>query len=185
MAYGTLSRLYVEKTRAELDDLASLGILVVGNAFSSVLLVKGQPGEVERAGGSLLSGADGTALRAALLKLGSAPEDWCGMACWLKTGEQLSSPRGRRCEQLSPEQLRLAVATLDPATLVACDRAAAELVRNAYLDGLLGLELGRVSMVRGMRVLNLGDFEAALQSMDTKQVMWARLKQIPPLAAPY
>ena len=90
MAYGTLSRLYVEKTRAELDDLASLGILVVGNAFSSVLLVKGQPGEVERAGGSLLSGADGTALRAALLKLGYAPEDWCGMACWLKTGEQLS-----------------------------------------------------------------------------------------------
>ena len=174
MAYGTLSRLYVEKTRAELDDLTSLGIVVVGNAFSSVLLVKGQPGEAERAGGSLLSGADGTALRAALLKLGYAPEDWCGMACWLKTGEQLS-----------PEQLRLAVATLDPATLVACDLTAAELVRNAYLDGLLGLELGRVSMVRGMRVLNLGDFEAALQSMDTKQVMWARLKQIPPLGAPY
>ena len=34
---------YLEKARAELDDLVSAGVVMVGNAFSQVLLLKGEP----------------------------------------------------------------------------------------------------------------------------------------------
>ena len=42
-----------------------------------------------------------------------------------------------------------------------------------------------VAHVCGMRFLNLGGFAAALGNPRQKQVMWARLKQVPPLAEPY
>ncbi|MBR3317739.1 MAG: hypothetical protein IKG21_08015 [Atopobiaceae bacterium] len=168
------TRVFAAKTRTELARLAKKGVLTVGNAFSSVVLVKGVPNEAERDGGGVLAGTDGMALRAALSKLGYAPEDWCGLACWDANGGLLS-----------PELLRLALATLDPATVVACDDVAATLVCNAFLGDLFSLEVGRVTILDGMRVLTLGGFEAALGSMPAKQLMWARLKQIPPLAEPY
>ncbi len=147
-----------------------------GNAFASVLLVKGEPGPAELAGEPLLSGPDGKALRAALLKLGYAPEDWAAVDGYA-----------------SPRLFRQAVAVLDPSTLVACDEKAASLVREAFADELCELTSlddamlvpGRVVRLAGMRVLNLGGFEAALSSNAQKQVMWARLKLIPPLGEPY
>lgn len=172
----------VRKTRAELDELETCGVVIVGNAFSSVLFVKGEPGVAERTGGELLSGKDGTALRAALQALGYAPEDWAAVATW-----------DSRKELLDGALLRQSVAALDPATLVVCDDLAAEAVRNAFADDLVvladfmdaSLEPGRVVQVCGMRVLNLGGFEAALGSDHEKQVRWAWLKQIRPLAEPY
>ena len=170
------------KVRFELEGLAARGVVMAGNAFSSVLFVKGEPGEAERTGGELLSGKDGTALRAALQALGYAPEDWAAVATW----------DGRK-ELLDGALLRQSVAALDPATLVVCDDLAAEAVRNAFADDLVvladfmdaSLEPGRVVQVCGMRVLNLGGFEAALGSDHEKQVRWAWLKQIRPLAEPY
>lgn len=167
---------YVRKMRAELRAVQEKGVQMAGNAFSSVLLVKGELGPAELMGGGLLSGADGKALRAALLKLGYAPEDWAAIDA-----------------TASPELFRQAVATLDPNTLVACDEKAAALVRDALAEELSGLPSiddamlvpGRVVRVAGMRVLNLGGFEAALSSSAQKQIMWARLKQIPPLGDPY
>ena len=47
------------------------------------------------------------------------------------------------------------------------------------------LSPGAVAHVCGMRVLNLGGFAAALADAHEKQVMWARLKQIPPLGEPF
>ena len=47
------------------------------------------------------------------------------------------------------------------------------------------LEAGLVVDVLGMRVLNLGGFAAALGEEAQKQLMWARLKQLPPLGEPY
>ena len=44
---------------------------------------------------------------------------------------------------------------------------------------------GAVARVRGMRVLNLGGFADALADPHEKQVMWARLKKIPPLGEPF
>ena len=168
------TRVFAAKTRAELAHLAKNGVLTAGNALSSVVLLKGVPNEAERAGGGVLAGADGVALRAALAKLGYAPEDWCAMACWDASGTQLS-----------PDLVRLSLATLDPATVVACDDVAAASVCHAYLGDLFTLEVGRVTILAGMRVLTLGGFEAALSSMAAKQLMWARLKQIPPLGDPY
>lgn len=167
---------YVRKMRAELKAVQEKGVQMSGNAFSSVLLVKGEPGPAELMGGALLSGVDGKALRAALLKLGYAPEDWAAVD-----------------GNASPQLFRQVVATLDPTTLVACDEKAAALVRDAFADDLSALPNvedamlvpGRVVRVAGMRMLNLGGFEAALSSSAQKQIMWARLKQIPPMGDPY
>jgi hypothetical protein len=172
----TRGQRYVQKMRAELELLERMGVRTSGNAFSSVLFAKGRPGPAEQAGGTLLSGADGKALRAALNKLGYAPEDWAAIDT-----------------SVTPELLRRAVTALDPSTLVACDDEAAMVIRNAYAENLCELanlddallSPGRVVQVAGMRVLNLGGFEAALASSRQKQVVWAYLKRIPPLGEPY
>ena len=148
-------RAYLDKAAAEIDALVARGVVMGGNAFSTVLLVKGEPSEAEQAGAEPLSGADGKPLPA--------------------------------------DVFRLAVCTLDPATLVCCDEAAATAVREAYAEELASIESleeallvpGAVSRVLGMRVLNLGGFEAALADPHEKQVMWARLKLIPPLGEPF
>ena len=44
---------------------------------------------------------------------------------------------------------------------------------------------GCVVDLLGMRALNLGGFAAALADPRDKQVMWARLKKIPPLGEPF
>ena len=173
---------YLEKTRHELDALVERGVRVSGNAFSSVLFLKGEPNEEERVDEAILKGADGTALRAALTALGYPPEDWCA----LLTTSSDDSP-------LEPSLLREAICTLDPSTLVACDEAAAQSLREAYSDELTRLAdldeamltAGKLTRLLGMRILNLGGFEAALTDDRQKQLMWARLKQIPPLGAPY
>ena len=178
MGFNKPGRAYTGKQRSELETLERRGMLVVGNAFSQVLVVKGGPGEAERGAAPLLGGADGAALRAAFAKLGYAPEDWCGLACWRADGGILS-----------PDELRLAVTVLDPATVVVCDGDAAALMRAAYADELMGyagvLEPGSVTMVQGMRALALGGFETALADAQGKQRAWAWLKQIPPLGDPY
>ena len=74
-----------------------------------------------------------------------------------------------------------------------CDDAAAQAVRDAFADNLASLqslpeamlEPGYVVYVRGVRVLALGGFAAALGDQRQKQVMWAWLKQIPPLGEPF
>lgn len=173
---------YLAKARAEVDALVARGVVMAGNAFSSVLLLKGEPTPSEREGKALLGGDDGRALRAALQALGYAPEDWVGLATW-----------DAHDEDLTPELLREAICTLDPATLVLCDDPAAMLVREAYAEELALLERfdeamlmdGVVAQVSGMRVMALGGFAAALADPQEKQVMWARLKQLPPLGEPY
>lgn len=122
---------YLDKARAELGDLAQAGVIMTGNAFSHVLLVKGEP-EGPAADGSvprLLEGPDGKALHAALGALGYAPEDWGG----LSVNDAEGYP-------LVPGTLRLAIATLDPDTLVALDDAAAAAIREAFADELVELE---------------------------------------------
>ena len=144
--------LYVSKAQEELGSLAERGVITAGNAFSSVLFVKGELSEDERAGARTRDG----------FPIGS-------------------------------ELFREAIAALDPATLVACDEAAAQSVREAYAEQLSQLSdfdealltPGKVSRVLGMRVMNLGGFAAALSDAHQKQVMWARLKRLPPLGAPY
>lgn len=174
-------RACVDKAAAEIDGLAARGARMGGNAFSSVLLVKGELSEEERAGAPAFGGADGTALKASLERLGYPPEDWE----WLLTVDAAGEP-------LEAALLGEAVCALDPATLICCDEAAARQLREVYADDLSAIENldealltpGTVAHVRGMRVLNLGGFAAALSDAHEKQVMWARLKLVPPLGEP-
>lgn len=184
MGYGRQDRRadVVGKARDELSALAARGVLMAGNAFSQVMLLKGEPSEAERDGAPLFVGADGKALRAALQALGYAPEDWVGLATWDEGGIPLA-----------PGLLREALCALDPSTVIVCDDAAAALVRDAFADDLVALERideamlapGTCVRLAGMRVMNLGGFAAALGDGRQKQVMWRRLKQLPPLAEPY
>lgn len=175
-------RACLDKAAAEVDSVRARGAVMGGNAFSSVLFLKGEPGSEELSGAEPLSGDDGRALRASLKALGYAPEDWAALLAVDAGGEPLDAGL-----------LREAVGALDPATLVCCDEAAASLAREAYADDLAELpslseamlEAGVVAHVCGMRVLNLGGFAAALSDPGQKQVMWARLKQIPPLGEPF
>ena len=122
-------RAYLDKTAAETDGLAARGAIFGGNAFSEVLLVKGELSEAEKGGEPPLSGADGKALRASLDRLGYAPEDWE----WALTVDADGEP-------LDASLLRETVCALDPATLVCCDEAAANLAREAYADELALLD---------------------------------------------
>ena len=172
----------LDKTTAETSALAARGVRMGGNAFSAVLLVKGELAEAEKDGEPPFSGADGRALRASLERLGYAPEDWE----WLLSVDEGGEP-------LDAALLREAVCALDPATLVCCDEAAAMLLREAYADDLALIDSldeamlapGVVAHVCGMRVINLGGFAAALSDAHERQVMWARLKRIPPLGEPF
>ncbi len=173
----------VEKTTAELDGLAQRGVRAGGNAFSPILVCKGELTAEEAGGAELFSGADGAALKASLKALGYAPEHWA----WLLTCDETGAA------PLAPALFREAVCALDPATLVCCDDAAAAAVREAYADDLTiiedfneaMLEPGYVVPVCGIRMLNLGGFAAALTDPRAKQQMWARLKRVAPLAEPY
>ena len=176
-------RACVDKTAAETDSLTARGVVMGGNAFSPVLVAKGELTQEELAGAEPLSGADGRALRASLAALGYAPEEWA----WLLTC------RDGGGEPLDAMLVREAVAALDPAILICEDEPAAAAVRNAYADELASLEsldeamlpAGVVAHVCGMRVLNLGGFADALSDAHQKQVMWARLKRVPPLGEPF
>lgn len=172
---------FLEKTRFELESLAGRGVRMGGNAFSAALIVKGELSVDESQGAEPFSGRDGDALRKSLERLGYEPEDWC----WALFPSGASA--------LGPDLVRETIAALDPATLIVCDEAAAAAVREAYADSLAAIEdlnqamlvPGVVSHLLGMRVLNLGGFDAALDDSHSKQLMWAYLKQIPPLGEPY
>ena len=120
---------YVEKTRSEVASLVECGVRVGGNAFSPVLLAKGELTPEEAAGAKPFSGPDGSALKASLKALGYAPEDWETLVAVDAAGAPLA-----------PDLMRLAVATLDPATLICCDETATQAVRDADAEELSGLE---------------------------------------------
>lgn len=172
----------VAKMNAEVSELERRGLRLAGNAFSPVLLLKGRPNAQELAGEAVCSQRDGVALRAALTALGYAPEDWCALLA--------TDPAGH---PVAVDDLRLAIAAFAPTTIVCCDEEAASSFREAYADELAELPdlncamlvPGVVSRVLGMRVLNLGGFEASLDDARQKQVMWAYLKRIPALGEPY
>lgn len=177
----------------ELESLSARGVRMDGDGFSPIVLVKGELNEEERSGGELLSGADGRALRAALLRLGYAPEDFCALATVAGEGEPGVVPVRAPGDPLPPELFREALEALDPEAVLLLDAAAVATMREAYADALVEiesleaamLEPGEVASVLGRRVLALGGFEAALDDPADKQRVWAYLKRLPPLGAPY
>ena len=180
----------VEADKQELAALASRGVRIAGNALSPIVLVKGQLDEAELAGGELLAGADGRALRAALGAIGYAPEDFCALASVAGAADGAIVTPG---EPLPADLFREALEALDPASVLVLDEAAADVLREAYADALVVIEdfdtamlkPGLVAPVLGRRVLVLDGFEAALSDKAAKQRMWAFIKQLKPVGAPY
>lgn len=165
--------------RSRVDDLVREGAVMAGNAFAPVLFVQGS---FEAPGDELLAGRVGTALRASLERLGYDPQDWCAVSVIADDGTPLRS-----------DMLELAVVSLDPDTIIAIDEVAAAALREAFAADFAALPdlnqamfvPGALVRVRGMRVLNLGNFAEALNDDHEKQVAWARLKLVPKLASPY
>lgn len=177
----------------ELRGLEARGVRMAGNAFSSVVLVKGELNDAERSGEPLLSGADGTALRAALGAIGWEPQDLCVLSAVAGSGDKTVAGCLTVGEPLPVDLFREALEALDPEAVILLDDAAADLLRETYADALAIIEdfdtamlkPGLIAPVLGRRVLALDGFEAALSQPAEKQRMWAYLKQMPPLGAPY
>lgn len=177
----------------ELKGLEARGVRMAGNAFSPVVLVKGELNDAERSGEPLLSGADGTALRAALGAIGWEPQDLCVLAAVAGSGDEAVAGGLMAGEPLPVDLFREALEALDPEAVILLDDAAADLLRETYADALAIVEdfdtamlkPGLIASVLGRRVLALDGFEAALSQPAEKQRMWAYLKQMPPLGAPY
>lgn len=177
----------------ELKGLEARGVRMAGNAFSPVVLVKGELNDAERSGEPLLSGADGTALRAALGAIGWEPQDLCVLAAVAGSGDEAVAGGLMAGEPLPVDLFREALEALDPEAVILLDDAAADLLRETYADALAIVENfdtamlkpGLIAPVLGRRVLALDGFEAALSQPAEKQRMWAYLKQMPPLGAPY
>ena len=164
---------YMAKTTHEFGDFAAQGVSMAGNAFASVLLVKGQEDFEE---------AELSALKASLEHLGYAPEAWATLLTTTKTGDSIN-----------PELVRQAISAFSPDTVLMVNDAAVTSVREAYAD-----ELGQLTtdaeknfsprvLVRvcGMRMVNLDNFAGALEDPRQKQLRWAAIKQVPPLGEPY
>lgn len=170
---------YLEKTTAEIRALEAQGILMGGNAFSQVVVVKG---DAEPEGRAPLTGPDATALKASFKVLGYAPEDWCFVLAYKADGSPLSA-----------QEMRMALTTLNPARVVICDEAAAEVVRNAYADELSArqdmqealLAPGTLVTLLGVLFMNLGGFEQMLESPQTKRIAWDYLQKVPAPKKPY
>lgn len=189
-ASAQMKRAALEATRQELDALCARGVRMERNAFSPIVLIKGDLNEEERAGGALLGGADGTALRASCTAIGYAPEDFCALAAVAGEGDDPALKLGAT---LPTEVFREALEALDPEAVLLLDATAADLMRETYADALVAiddfdtamLKPGLVAHVLGRRVLALDGFEAALGDKREKQRMWAYIKQIGPVGAPY
>lgn len=189
-ASAQMKKAALEATRQELDALCARGVRMEGNAFSPIVLVKGELNEEERAGGALLGGADGAALRASCTAIGYTPEDFCALASVAGEGDDPVLEAGAT---LPTEVFREALEALDPEAVLLLDTAAADLMRETYADALVAiddfdtamLKPGLVAHVLGRRVLALDGFEAALGDKREKQRMWAYIKQLGPAGAPY
>jgi len=136
-----------------------------GDPLARTMLVKGEPGPAERAGGEVLSGEDGDAARKALAALGLLEH---GLFATLSR-PAASDPQAR------VSRLLRQVEAVDPRVLVALDATAAEDVAAALG---IRLEVGRPQHHRGRVVLAVDDFAASLADEDRKRRVWLQLRTL-------
>ena len=173
---------FMDKENAELKSLTDKGLVVSGNALSSVILLKGKLNDQDLSSEGLLSGRDGDALRASLVALKYQPQDWLAI-----------STLDSNNNSINPLLLRQAISVASPTTVIICDEEACEVFRNTFAEELASLpEIleamlapGQLAHILGMRVINLGGFEASLDDMAQKQTVWSYLKKVPCTNQPY
>ena len=110
---------YMAKTTHEFGDFAAQGVCMAGNAFASVLLVKGQEDFEE---------AELSALKASLEHLGYAPEAWATLLTTTKTGDPIN-----------PQLVRQAISAFSPDTVLMVNDAAVTSVHTQM--SLVSLQL--------------------------------------------
>lgn len=162
-----LSSMYDAKVRAELADADYAAGLTApswsGVPLASIVAVKGVPGEAERAGEPVLSGADGEALRKALAALGEDTE-------LLAVLSRSAKPEGDR------ERLRVQLASADPSVVIALDAAAAADVSEAF--GVGGLPFGEPVRLAGTVLLAVDGLEESLGDESRKKRVWRQLQSL-------
>lgn len=144
-----------------------------GELAGLFMAVKGVPGAAERAGGQIMSGDDGEALRKSLGRLGFDESQVCYCLVELADGSRMA-----------PADLRRAVETVDPIVVVTLDAAA----RQAFCEAF-GLSqppaFGEKVRVRGYIYVAVEDFEEALATQEGKRAAWAQLKAAARPGEPY
>ncbi|QWT17808.1 hypothetical protein KPC83_01215 [Collinsella sp. zg1085] len=165
-----------EQARAQIRSLEARGVWIEGNGFSPLLLVKGEFTAGNTCHTSLLETREDAALRAALTRLGWAPEDFCVLGTrtlsrektdecsdlnqdtTLDAGAYASSSAPHTSDTalsythqlgttLAPEVFCEAIEALDPEAILLLDVPATELMREAYMDVLVDIENFETAML--------------------------------------
>lgn len=172
------------------SELEAADALVPGSAaiagrgalFAAVVLLKGDPGEEDRAAGRALAGADGEAADKVLVALGIDPaRAWrmctrvagaggcaVGARAMAGAGDDAADARARRVE--------LAVEAVDPDLVIALDPEAGEDLARAF--GLPRLEPGRPHPVRGRTIGAVSGLAASLGDERAKARVWAEFRAV-------
>lgn len=134
---------------------------VAGDSLAEVVCLKGVRGEAELAGGAVCSGADGVAIRSAIVALGY--DEGSMLAVDVSGG-------------LSPDALREIIEAVDPLSIVALDPVAATALADAYHAQV---PVARRADINGRAVVALEGFEHSLADERAKRASWHQLKLIP------
>ncbi len=169
-----LADAYARKVDAELAaaDREAPGSDVVpssGDPYAVVMLVKGDPGPAEVAGGAALSGPDGEAARKALLALGFEEDEVFATVARPEAGIDPAALARR---------LRLQVEAVDPFAVVALDGVAAEILAAAF--GLARVPFGREIRTLGRVLVAVDGLEASLGDPPAKQRVWQHFQALGP-----
>ncbi len=167
-----IERIYADKARAELaaaDRVApgSDGIPWSGDVFAEVVLVKGEPGPAEVAGGAALSGPDGAAARKALEALGFDPGSMFATVARPEAGVDPVQAR---------ERLAMQVEAVDPTVVVALDAVAATEIAAAF--GLEAFPFGARTYADGRQFVAVDGLEASLADEGAKRRIWRQMRAI-------
>ena len=169
-----LVAIFSAKARAELElaDRVAPGsdtVASAGDVFAAVMLVKGDPGPAEIAGGAALSGPDGEAARKALEAIGFGQEPVFATVARPEAGIER--------EQLE-KRLRGQIEAIDPYAVIALDRVAAELL--AEVARIERLAMGRPVRWMGRVLLAVDGLESSLVDDGAKRRVWNQLKGLAP-----
>lgn len=154
---------------ADADALLGRAVAWSGSPVADVVVVKGYPGPTERDGGVALSGPDGSAVDAALQRLGWGSGD---------VFRTLSRTCGEDDAASVAARLRLQVEAVDPRLVIALDADAASDLERAF--DAPRLRFGVEATVMGRRFLALDGLEASLSDERRKRVVWEQMKSAVP-----
>lgn len=171
---AAIEKLFAAKVRAELEESDRLapGADVFrwsGDVFAEVVLVKGDPGPAEVAGGAALSGPDGEAARKALAALGFDPES---------AFATVARPEPSIGDALLRRRLKMQVETVDPYAVVALDSTAAREIALAF--DLSSLPFGVEVFSDGRVFVSVDGLEASLGDESARRRVWNQFRALKP-----